>query len=157
MTPEARSVKVTKRAGPGLHIGLWVLQVLLALFFAMAGWAKITTPYNELAAGMAWVAAVPEWLVRFIGVAELAGAVGLILPAALRIKPILTPMAAVGLFIIMVLAAIMHLMRGEPIMTNVLIGVVAAITAWGRFGPARILERTESRPPSGTVPRERMA
>lgn len=151
MTPEPRTTS-TRTDNRVLHYVLWVAQVVLALFFAMAGWAKLTSSYAELAANMAWVSTVPEWLVRFIGVAELAGALGLVLPAALRIKPVLTPVAAVGLFIIMVAAAGLHLMRGEPILLNVILGLVAAFVAWGRFSGAPIADRSRTRPPAGTVP-----
>ena len=57
---------------------IWIIQGLLALAFGMAGFMKLTTPIDQLAAQMAWVADAPSWLPRFIGAAELAGAVGLI-------------------------------------------------------------------------------
>ena len=84
-TPEARS--------KFLHRALWAAQIVLGLAFVMAGSMKSFTPYPELAHKMAWVSAVPEGLVRFIGISELFGGLGLILPAATRIKPWLTPLA----------------------------------------------------------------
>src|SRR5438067_13293228 len=71
---------------------LWIVQVLLALVFLFAGGVKLVVPFEELAAGMP--IALPEWFVRFIGVAEVLGALGLILPGLVRIRPGLTPLAA---------------------------------------------------------------
>lgn len=122
-----------------LHIGLWVVQVLLALAFGMAGFMKVSMPMADLAAkGMGFVNHTLETMVRFIGIAELLGAVGLILPSALRIKPILTPIAAVGIAIIMLLAIREHLSQNEPIVANVILFSLASIVAWGRFKKAPI-------------------
>jgi hypothetical protein len=75
--------------------------------------------------------------VKLIGTAELAAALGLILPAAARVAPVLTPLAATGLVVLMVLAAITHARRREPggIAVNAVLLVLAAVVAWGRFGP----------------------
>src|SRR5688500_6961094 len=107
-----------------LHWSLWAVQVLLGLAFVMAGSMKTSTPYFELAEKMAWVGAVPEGLVRIIGVSELLGGLGLILPAATRIRPTLTAYAAAGLTVIMILAAAFHLSRGEgaAVPINVVLG-----------------------------------
>src|SRR5262245_1252234 len=95
-----------------MNIALWIVQVLLALMFAGAGAMKAFSPIDELAKGIPWAHELP-YLVRFIGVAELLGALGLVLPAATRIKPGLTPLAALGIGIIMVLAMGFHATRGE--------------------------------------------
>lgn len=126
-----------------LNGGLWTAQVVLALMFGMAGVMKSTQPIAELAEKMVWPGAVPEGLVRFIGLAEFLGAVGLVLPAATRIKPLLTPLAAAGLVTIMALAAVFHLMRGEfgGIGFNFVLGSVAAFVAWGRYRRAPIAPR----------------
>jgi hypothetical protein len=111
----------------------------------MAGLMKTTTPIAELATKLPWVGAVPEALVRFIGTAELLAAVGLILPSATRIRPVLTPLAAVGLVTIMVLAVPFHAMRGElahALPVNLVLGGLAAFVAWGRFKKAPIASRT---------------
>lgn len=123
-------------------IGLWGVQVLLALMFGMAGLMKSTQPIEALAANMPWVANLPG-LVRFIGVAELLGALGLILPAATRIRPVLTPAAGGGLALIMILAAGFHLVRGEfsAIPMNAVLGLLAAFVAWGRLSKAPIAPR----------------
>jgi putative oxidoreductase len=96
----------------GLHIALWIAQVLLALAFGMAGAMKTFTPIDELVKNMPWVSSAPL-LPRFIGLAELCGALGMVLPSVTRIRPVLTPLAALGLLIIMVLATGMHIVRGE--------------------------------------------
>jgi hypothetical protein len=92
---------------------------------------------------MIWVNAVPVGLVRFIGASELAGALGLILPAATRIKPSLTPLAASGLIVVMVLAAAFHASRGElqALPINFVLGGLAAFVAWGRFRRAPVEAR----------------
>jgi len=132
-----------ERPSKGLSIGLWIAQALLAIGFGMAGVMKTTTPIDVLSQKMAWVASAP-WLVRFIGVSELAAAIGLILPAATRIQPKLTAWAGVGLSVIMVLGAGFHVMRGEikSLPVNVILLALAAFVAWGRFGKAKIEPRS---------------
>lgn len=124
-------------------IGLWVAQVVLALMFGMAGVMKLMTPMDALATQMAWVGESPELLVRFIAVAEIAGALGMILPAATRIMPFLTPLAGVGFAVIQVLAMGVHLMRGElgvlPI--NFVLLALALFVAWGCWRKAPITPR----------------
>ena len=133
-------------APKGLNIGLWVSQALLAAAFLMAGAMKISTPIDELAAQMPWVAGAMGGAVRFIGVAEILGGLGLILPAASRIQPKLTPLAALGLLVVMVLAMITHITRGEfsAIGANVVLGGLAAFIAWGRLKKAPIQARSAS-------------
>ena len=125
----------------GLRIGLWVVQGLLALVFAMSGGMKLGVPYAELLKQGPWVQSVPEGLVKVIGVAEVSGALGLILPAATRIKPILTPLAAAGFVVIMVLACCLHLSLGEPPIVQVILGGLATFVVWGRFRKAPITPR----------------
>ncbi len=127
--------KSAKRQHNRLNVALWIAQLLLAVGFGMAGFMKISQPISQLAAMLPFAAQVPEWLVRFIGTAELAGALGLILPAATRVLPVLTPMAASGLLVIMVLASGFHISRGEfsHLPVNAILGSLAAFVAWGRF------------------------
>ena len=127
-----------------MNIALWALQLLLALLFGFAGFLKSTAPISQLAqTGITWAPDLPVALVRFIGIAELAGALGLILPAATRIAPSLTPLAAAGLTLVMLLATIFHVARGE--MMNVpmtlILGLIAATIAWGRLRKAPIAPR----------------
>ena len=127
----------------GLHMGLWTAQVILALMFGMAGVMKTTQPIAELAKQMVWPGDVPAALVRFIGTMEFLGAVGLVLPAATRIKPGLTPLAAAGLTTVLALGLAFHLTRGESsaIVVNVVLGSITTFVAWGRFRKAPIVPR----------------
>ena len=114
------------------NVAVWGLQVLLALAFGAAGVMKLVTPVDQLAAsGMAWTTALPPIAVTLIGVAEVLGAVGLILPAATRIRPELTPVAAAALGSMQVLAAVFHVARGEG--TQVPVNLVLALLAFGVF------------------------
>lgn len=120
-----------------MNVVLWVLQIVLALLFGAAGVMKSLRPKEELAAKMAWVEDYSPNMVKLIGVVEFLAAVGLILPAATGIAPVLTPLAASGLALIMVLAAVAHVRRKElnALPVNAVLFVLAAVVAWGRFGP----------------------
>jgi len=147
MTTSSRDSSILNKTSPKqnklLNLSLWTTQLLLAAMFGMAGGMKLTEPISQLSAMLPFTAQVPESLVRFIGAAEMAGALGLILPAATRIAPALTPIAATGLFLIMVLAAGFHISRGEVenIPVNLILGSLAAFVAWGRFNKAKISHR----------------
>ena len=124
-----------------MNILLWLVQILLACAFGMAGVMKSTQPVDVLAAnGIAWAPQLPLVLVRFIGVSEFLGAVGLILPALTKVKPFLTPLAALGLLTIMILAMGFHVSRGEAgaLPANIVLGGLAAFVAWGRTSKAPI-------------------
>jgi len=141
---EREDARTTAAAAPKvLHIALWVAQILLAAAFGMAGVMKSTQPIADLAAQLVWPGAVPEALVRFIGISELAGAIGLVLPAATRIQPGLTPLAALGLIVVMLLAAGFHVTRGElfALPINLALAALAAFIAWGRGRRAPIAAR----------------
>lgn len=127
-----------------LRGALWTVQVLLALAFTMAGVMKATQPIEALAAQMPWAGDVPAALVRFIGVSELLGGIGLVLPSATRIQPRLTPIAAAGLVLVMILAALFHASRGEwgGLVPNAVLGGLAAFVAWGRWKAAPIAPRS---------------
>jgi putative oxidoreductase len=126
-----------------MKIILWIAQVLLALAFLAAGAMKLTQPLATLAVSLPWTADVPGVLVRFIGVAEVLGGLGLVLPAATRILPRLTPIAAAALAIDMVLATLFHLVRSEAMMAPITLLLVAllAFVAWGRTVRAPIAPR----------------
>jgi hypothetical protein len=118
----------------GLHISLWIAQGLLAAAFGMAGFMKTTAPLEQLAQnGMTFVTDFGTGMVRFIGISEILGAIGLILPSALRIKPVFTPLAALGLAVIMLLATGYHLMHGEPFAASLAILFITLFIAYGRF------------------------
>lgn len=119
-----------------MNILLWIVQAVLAVMFAIAGTLKLTRPKDKLAAQLPWVTDFSIGTVRFIGTAELAAALGLILPAATGLATILTPLAATGLAVTMILAALTHTRRKEPsaIAFNAVLLALAALIAWGRFG-----------------------
>ena len=131
------------QGGKVLHIALWIVQVLLALLFTGAGLSKVATPLPDLAKSLPYTADLPGALVRFIGSAEVAGVLGLLLPSLFRILPILTPLAALGFTTIMVLATFFHISRGEwsGIGLTLPIALLAAFVAWGRFKKAPIASR----------------
>src|SRR5262249_33832517 len=114
---------------------LWVLQGVLAATFALAGIMKTTQPKDKLRKSLPWVDDFSSSTVRLIGVVELLGAIGLVVPTLSGIAPGLTPLAAVGLAVAMVLAAITHARRGEisSIAVNVILLALAVVIAWGRF------------------------
>jgi uncharacterized membrane protein YphA (DoxX/SURF4 family) len=120
-----------------MNIVLWVLQIFLAGMFVMSGVMKSTRPKEALATKMPWVEDFSPGMVRFIGIAEVLGGIGLILPAVTGVAKVLTPLAATGIAVIMLLAALIHVRRQEPktIPVNVVVLVLAALVAWGRFGP----------------------
>ena len=136
---DASSTKAT----PALSSSLWVVQVLLAVAFGFAGVMKSTAPIADLVEKMVWPGALPEAVVRFIGLSELAAALGLTLPSLTRIKPALTPLAAAGLVVVMSLAAIFHITRGEisALPINIGLGALAMFVAWGRWKKAPIAPR----------------
>ena len=118
---------------------LWILQVLWGVSFSITGFGKILwykpALWNQALQQVPWLTAVPQDLAVFIGVAEFLGGVGLILPAITGVKPKLTPWAAIGLALVMVLAAGFHIARGEYIFVplNLVLAAVAAFIAYGRL------------------------
>jgi hypothetical protein len=120
-----------------MNVTLWIVQAVLAVTFGLAGVLKTTQPREKLVKSLPWVEDVSDGTLRLIGVAELAAALGLILPAATGIAVWLTPLAACGIALIMVLAAGFHARRKEPgsIAANVFLLALAVLVAWGRFGP----------------------
>jgi len=129
------------KSSKGLNIGLWVAQVLLFLAFGAAGGMKLFSP---AAAEMAKQQLnMPYALTYFIGVSEVAGALGMILPAATRIQPKLTGFAGIGLPVVMILALGVHIMRGELSHTPpvIILGALSAFVAWGRLSKAPIAPR----------------
>ncbi|MCC5574832.1 DoxX family protein [Microtetraspora sp. AC03309] len=121
-----------------MNVVLWIIAGLLALVFIGAGLMKLTQPKDRLAAsGMPWTEDFSAGTVKGIGALEVLGAIGLILPAALDIAPVLTPLAALGLAVVMAGAAVTHARRKESptIVVNVVLLLLAAVVAWGRFGP----------------------
>lgn len=120
-----------------MNAALWVAQGLLAAVFAMSGTMKLARSRQQLKERAAWVEDVSDSTFKFIGICELLGAIGLVLPPLLDIGPWLAPLAATGLATMMVLAALLHVRRKEPagIVVTVVLACLAVFIAWGRFGP----------------------
>lgn len=139
-TTEATSPAPSK----ALHYGLWALQGLLAFMFFMAGANKIAQAPEALTAmGMSFVARMPAGAPKVIGLLEVLGAIGLILPSALRIAPKVSALAAAGLVLTMVVAAADHGMHGEfgPAGFTVFLAALAGFIVWGRAVGAPIAPR----------------
>ncbi len=122
----------TRNTSRALNVGLWVLQVLMALLFLWHGWLLVAPP-AEMAAMMD--EQLGFGLRMFIGVAEILAAAGLILPGVTRILPWLVPAAAAGLMIVMVCATVMHIARGEipSALTCAVIFVIVTAIAYARW------------------------
>jgi len=122
-----------------MNIALWIVQILLAALFAFAGGMKLILPIEEMTKQMA----MPGWFLRFIGVAEVLGAIGLVVPWLVGIRPNLTPLAAAGLAIIMIGAVVVTLMSGDiptaliPFVVGVLLGWVAYCRWQPSFNPSK--------------------
>jgi hypothetical protein len=118
-----------------LLITLWAAQILLAATFMWAAGMKLFQPIEKLAMMWPWTGQISPVLVKLTGVVDLLGALGLILPSLLRIKPDLTHIAAIGTIALMVCASIFHIVRGEAsaIGVNIFFAIIAAFIAWGRL------------------------
>jgi DoxX-like protein len=114
-----------------MNYALWVVQGLLALLFLFAGGMKLVLPLEKLTGPVP----LPGLLMRFIGVAEVLGGIGLILPGLVRIRPSLTPLAAAGLVIIMIGATVITLVGGDLLaaLIPLVVGLLAAFVAYGRW------------------------
>ena len=121
-----------------MNMALWIVAIVLAASFAGSGLMKLAVPNDKLVkSGQGWAEDFNPSNIRLIGFIEVLGAAGLILPAVTHIAPILVPLAAIGLVLIMGGAAIVHARRHEAmnIAVNVVLLALAAFLAWGRFGP----------------------
>lgn len=127
-----------------MNIGLWVVQVFLALIFMWAAYTKLFQSLEEAAKMLPWAKDNPG-LVKFSGFVELLAVLGLILPSALRIQPKLTVYAAYGIVVLMISAATFHISRGEAslIGMNVFFLLLAAFVAWGRSQRAPIFPKAQ--------------
>jgi len=152
MTTQQMAVSAAARITPKarvMNIALWILQVLWGVFFCFTGFGKIMCcrpdVWNHtLHQPVPWFSAVPQGLFVFIGVCEFLGGVGLILPSMTGVKPKLTPIAAIGLTLVMILAAIFHVARGEYsffLPLNLVLGGIAALIAYGRLMAIPVAER----------------
>ncbi len=114
---------------------VWIDQGLLALAYLLAGVPKATWPITALSKRVSWIGTVPAGLVRFIGVAEVLGALGLILPMLTNVLPWLTVAAAIGLIVLQVCAALFHVSRGEAraVPANAVLLLLALFVVIGRL------------------------
>ena len=128
-----------------MTIALWIIQVLLAVVFVFSGIMKFVMPVEEMTKQMPMM---PGWFLHFIGVAEILGGLGLLLPGLLRIRPGLTPLAAAGLVVIMVGATAITAMIGPVAMAALpfIVGVLAAFVAYGRWRVAPHRGASETAP-----------
>ncbi|MFE2019395.1 DoxX family protein [Streptomyces sp. NPDC059499] len=115
-----------------MEIAYWIVAGLLGVFYLYAGGKKVAQRKEQLAPMMGWVDTVPMRLVRIIGVVEILGAAGLVLPPLTGIAPVLAVVAALGFLVLQVLATGLHLSRGEVRETglNVALIVLAGVAAW---------------------------
>lgn len=122
-----------------MNVVVWIVSGLLAAVFLASGATKLTRPKDKLIANpqMGWAAPFPSGLLKFIGAAEVTGALGLILPGAFDIAPWLVPTAAIGLAVIMLGAIITHARRSEfqNVAVNVVLLALAVFVAVERLGP----------------------
>ena len=118
-----------------MGIALWVVQVLVAAAFVVSGATKLSQPKEKLLKNWAWVEDFSQGSVRIIGSLEVLGAIGIALPSLTGIVPFLTPLAALGLVLTMIGAALTHLRRAEygAIAVNAVLFILAALVAYGRF------------------------
>jgi len=116
-----------------MNIALWIVQGLLAALFLFAGGVKLVMPIEEMMKQMPLP--LPDWFVQFTGIVEVLGAVGLILPWLLRIRPGLTPLAAVGLVMVMIGAVAYTLAAGDvaSALIPLVVGLLSAFVAYGRW------------------------
>ena len=119
-----------------MNTALWIVQAILAFMFLMAGLQKATMPLDKLLKnGISWADRFPLSTVRLIGIVELLAAIGFILPWALQVLPVLTPVAALGIVLVMLLAIGHHArhQEGKAIGFNAVLLLLSAFVAYGRF------------------------
>lgn len=129
--------------GKPFRVALWVAQGLIAVLFCMSAAMKLLTPIPELSAMMPWTGQFPVGIVRAIGMIDLAGGIGILLPALTRIRPRLTVLAAVGCVVLQVFAMSFHAYRGEfsVMPLNVVLFTLSVFVLWGRAKKAPIAPR----------------
>ena len=138
------TIAVSRPASKSLRIFLWIAQCVLAAVFIMSGVMKFFTPIAQLSAQMPWTGQLPEGFVRFIGLVDFAGGLGVVLPALTRIAPRLTPLAALGATVLQFLAIGFHSYRCEfsVLPLNFVLVALAVFILWGRTKKAPIASRS---------------
>ncbi|MFD0355013.1 DoxX family protein [Streptomyces sp. NPDC127110] len=127
-----------------MNLALWIVTGLLAIAYLLGGAFKVITPKEKIAASGSsgkWVEDFSAGGVKAIGALEVLAAAGLVLPAVLDIAPVLVPLAALGLVLLMLGAAATRLRRHETrlVVVDLIYAVLAAFVAWGRFGPESLI------------------
>lgn len=121
-----------------MNVFLWILAFVLAAVFVASGAMKIFVPREQQIGRTAYVEDFPHSIIRGIGILEILGALGLVIPALTGVGTILVPLAAAGLAITMVFAAMVHIRRGDPTSATIpsmVLAVLSVVVAWSRFGP----------------------
>jgi uncharacterized membrane protein YphA (DoxX/SURF4 family) len=118
-----------------MNIILWIAQGIAGAMFLLAGVMKSTQPLEKLSGQMSWINDFSAGTVRFVGISELLGGIGLILPWATGLAPVLTPVSGAGLAVIMIAAAVYHFRKNEmkAIGPNLFLFALTAFVAYGRY------------------------
>lgn len=117
-----------------LNASLWLAQALVFTTFVLIGWMKLFKPIPELAAMWPWTGQLPAMTVRGLAVIDIAGGIGIFIPALMRVKPGLTAAAATGCVVLQICAMTFHISRGEIAVApfNVIFLALSAFVLWGR-------------------------
>ncbi len=113
-----------------MSVLFWIVSALVALAFLASGIMKITQPKEKMSAQMKWVEDFDQNTIRGIGALEVLGAIGLILPRLTGVLPWLSTLAAIGLILTMIGGAVVHMRRKEPIVPNVVLGLLSAVALY---------------------------
>lgn len=120
-----------------MNIALWIAAALLAVAFVVAGMTKLFSSRDQLVKNMAWVKDSSMAFVRLVGLLEVLGAIGVVVPGAFGVAGWLVPWAAIGLAVLMAGAIVVHVQRGEGFkaaIPAIVLLILAVFVAWGRFG-----------------------
>ena len=138
------SLTASRPVGKPLQIALWVAQILVFVPFCLFGSMKLFMPIEQLAAMWAWPGAVPAWFLHLTGLLDVAGGLGILLPAVTRIHPKLTVLAALGCALLQIAAIVFHSSRGEfpALPLNFILLALSIFVLWGRAKRAPITARS---------------
>lgn len=138
-----RNAGISTRAPVPLRVALWTAQTLIFAAFCLFGAMKLFMPVEQLAAMWVWPGTVPTWLLRLMGLIDLAGGLGVLVPALTRIQPRLTVLAALGCVVLQICAIVFHAVRGEwaALPLNFILLPIVAFILWGRGGRVPIEPR----------------
>jgi hypothetical protein len=134
----------TATTGKGWTIALWIAQLLLAAAYGLFGSMKATQPLDQISIMMKWIPDFPPLFVRTLGIVEVLGAIGIILPSLFRIQPRLTVIAALCILVHQFCAVALHASKGEfdVLGLNVVLIALAAFIFWGRRTKAIVTPRS---------------